>query len=290
MIAAPVLDAASADDLPLAPPRRIRPGTMVQRWEDLAFISWPFAAADVERLLPNGLEVDTFGGAAWVSLVPFRLTVRLPGLPGAPWASRFSEVNVRTYVRVPDGRRAIWFLSLDASRLGAVALARRSYRLPYMWAHTTLDRAGDLVRYAGRRRWPEGGAAWDLAVDVGGEMGHVDDLHRYLTARWRLVSPTPLELPARSIGFVTTTVDHPPWPLRHARLVEGRETLLAAAGLPRPNESPAMAFSPGVTVRFSRRERQLSDDPASSTGGMSGGRTDADSNTISPSRTSTRIV
>jgi uncharacterized protein YqjF (DUF2071 family) len=249
-----VLDAGAHEDLPLASPRRIRPGTMVQRWNDLAFISWPYVAADVERLLPPGLEVDTFDGAAWVSLVPFRLTVRPPGLPAAPWASRFSEVNVRTYVRDPNGRRAIWFLSLDASRLGAVLAARRSYRLPYMWAHTTIERAGAQLRYAGRRRWPEAGAAWDLAVDVGGEMTGVDDLHRFLTARWRLVSPRPLALPARSIGFVTTTVDHPPWPLRHARLMEGRETLLAAAGLPGPNEAPVTAFSPGVTVRFARRE------------------------------------
>jgi uncharacterized protein YqjF (DUF2071 family) len=249
-----VFDAASLDDLPLAPPRRIRPGTMVQRWDDLAFISWPYAVADVAPLLPAGLEVDTLDGAAWVSVVPFRLTIRPPRLPAAPWASRFSEVNVRTYVRDPDGRRAIWFLSLDASRLGAVLTARRSYRLPYMWARTTIERAGTQRSYAGRRRWPEGGAAWDLTVDVGGEMAVVDDLHRFLTARWRLVSPRPLALPARSIGFVTTTVDHPPWPLRHARLVEGRETLLAAAGLPGPNEAPVAAFSPSVTVRFARRE------------------------------------
>jgi len=249
-----LLDPAALEDLPRTPPRSIRPGTMVQRWDDLAFISWSYAAADVARLLPPGLEVDTFDGAAWVSVVPFRLTVRSPGLPAVPWASRFSEVNVRTYVRDPDGRRAIWFLSLDASRLGAVLAARRSYRLPYMWARTTIERTVAQLRYAGRRRWPKAGAAWDLAVDVGGEMGDVDDLHRFLTARWRLVSPRPLALPARSIGFVTTSVDHPPWPLRHARLVEGWETLLAAAGLPGPNEAPVTAFSPGVTVRFARRE------------------------------------
>jgi uncharacterized protein YqjF (DUF2071 family) len=254
VIAAPVLDAAPPEDLPVAPPRRIRPGTMVQRWDELAFISWPFPTDDVERLLPSGLEVDTFGGAAWVSVVPFRLTVRPPWLPAVPWASRFSEVNVRTYVRGPDGRRGIWFLSLDASRLGAVVAARRSYRLPYMWARTSLERTGDLVRYAGSRRWPEGGATWDLAVDVGGGMTKVDDLHRFLTARWRLYSPAPLELPARSISLVATTVDHPPWPLHHARLPEARETILREAGLPGPASSPVVAFSPGVTIRFSRRE------------------------------------
>ena len=69
-----LLDHAALEDLPLTPPRRIRPGTMVQRWDDLAFISWSYAAADVARLLPPGLEVDTFDGVAWVSVVPFRPT------------------------------------------------------------------------------------------------------------------------------------------------------------------------------------------------------------------------
>ena len=254
MIGAPVLHGAPPEELSMTPPRRIRPGRMVQRWDDLSFISWPYAAADVARLLPDGLEVDTFDGAAWVSLVPYRLSVRLPGLPAAPWASRFAEINVRTYVRGPDGRRGIWFLSLDAGRLGAVFAARRSYRLPYMWAGASMRQTGDLFRYAGRRRWPDGGPTWDLAVDVGGDMRGVNDRDRFLTARWRLYSPRPLGLPARSIAFFATTVDHPPWPLRHARMRAGRETLLAAAGLPRPNEAPAVAFSPGVKVRFSARE------------------------------------
>ncbi|MBA3689996.1 MAG: DUF2071 domain-containing protein [Actinobacteria bacterium] len=242
------------DDLPLRPPVRIRPGVMAQRWDDLAIISWAYEAEHVQRLLPLGLEVDTFDDAAWVSLVPFRLTVRLPGLPAVPWASRFPEINVRTYVRGPDGRRGIWFLSLDASRFAAVVVARRSYRLPYMWGRATMGCTGDLFRYAGRRRWPRGAAAWDLAVEVGGDMAEVDGLHRFLTARWRLLSARPLELPARSISFVATTVDHPPWPLRQARLAEGRETLLRAAGLPGPTIAPTVAFCPGVAARFSARE------------------------------------
>ena len=45
---------------------------MAQRWHDLAFISWAYEAEQVRRLLPPGLEVDTFDGAAWVSLVPFQ--------------------------------------------------------------------------------------------------------------------------------------------------------------------------------------------------------------------------
>jgi uncharacterized protein YqjF (DUF2071 family) len=249
------------DDLSIAPPHRIRPGVMAQRWEDLAFISWPFDAGDVQRLVPAGLEIDTFDGAAWVSVIPFRLSIRLSGTPTVPWASRFSEINVRTYVRGPDGHRGIWFLSLDASRLGAVVMARHTYRLPYMWARMQTRRSGGRVRYRGSRRWPGPGASWDLAVDVGGLMTTPDDLQRFLTARWRLYSPAPLVLPARTVGLRSTTVDHPPWPLHHARLAQGTESLLAQAGLPATTAPPTVAFSAGVSVRFDRAVPAVGQDP-----------------------------
>jgi len=88
--------------------------------------------AQVQRLLPDGLEADLLDGAAWVGLVPFFMHVATPGGHQAPWVSRFCETNVRTYVRDAAGRAGIWFFSLDAARAGAVAVAvaRTTYRLP----------------------------------------------------------------------------------------------------------------------------------------------------------------
>ena len=42
--------------------------------------------------------------------------------------------GVRTYVHDDQGRSGIWFFSLDAARLPAVAAARASYWLPYFWS------------------------------------------------------------------------------------------------------------------------------------------------------------
>ena len=111
---------------------------MRQRWERLAFLHWPYDPADVQRLLPAGLTVDTFDGNAWVGLVPFFMRVHTPGDRGVPWVSNFCETNVRTYARDREGRAGIWFLSLDAARLGAVAVARASYQLPYFWSSMRL--------------------------------------------------------------------------------------------------------------------------------------------------------
>ena len=51
---------------------------MRQRWERLTFLHWPFEPAEVQRLLPDGLAADLFGGAAWLGLVPFFMHVATP--------------------------------------------------------------------------------------------------------------------------------------------------------------------------------------------------------------------
>src|SRR4029077_899221 len=105
---------------------------MRQRWERLTFLHWPFEAAQVQRLLPGGLEIETFDGAAWVSLVPFYMRVATPGGHRVPWVSNFCETNVRTYVRARAGRPAICFFSRAAPPRGGVVTARAApYRLPY---------------------------------------------------------------------------------------------------------------------------------------------------------------
>jgi uncharacterized protein YqjF (DUF2071 family) len=237
---------------------------MLHRWDSLTFVHWPFAPADVARRLPTGLKVDTFDGAAWIGLIPFRLTVRPPHGPSLPWASTFLETNVRTYVRGPDGRRGIWFFSLDAARLGAVVVARRTYGLPYVWSQLRIERVGSTLRYQGVRRDRKLPPAWyDLTVRIDPRSGPLepDPLERFLTCRWRMYGP-----PGRGdAGFTTTQVEHPPWPLWRARTDDLRETMVAAAGFARPMAEPTVHFSPGVDVRLGRRRavRTAEPDPGS---------------------------
>ena len=66
---------------------------MRQRWERLTFLHWSFDPAQVQQLLPAGLQVETFDGAAWVGLVPFFMRVATGGGHGAPWVSDFCETN-----------------------------------------------------------------------------------------------------------------------------------------------------------------------------------------------------
>ncbi len=224
---------------------------MRQRWDRLTFLHWSYDPAEVQRLLPPGLFADTFDGAAWVGLVPFFMHVATSGGRQAPWASYFCETNVRTYVLDEQGRPGIWFLSLDAARLGAVISARTTYRLPYFWSSMRIGERDGQIAYRCRRRWPGPRSASSLVrISIGdrfgaGELGPRD---HFLTARWILFS---VSGDRRRLARAW----HPPWPLQRAALRQLDDQLVAAAGLPQPQDEPLVHYSPGVDVRIGRPEK-----------------------------------
>ncbi len=250
--------AGREDDGPAACPFTVDGPVMGQRWERLTFLHWSFDPALVQRLLPEGLQVDTFGGAAWVGLVPFFMHVATPTGSQVPWVSRFCETNVRTYVRDAHGRTGIWFFSLDAARLGAVAVARAAYQLPYYWSSMRLAEDGEQITYTCRRRLPGPRAvtSW-VQVSVGDRLssGELDERDHFLTARWILFSVS-------GQRYRLARACHRPWPLHRARAQTVDDHLIAAAGLPQPPGEPLVHYSPGVDVRIGRPEKPEQRSPA----------------------------
>jgi hypothetical protein len=220
---------------------------MIQQWRQMSFLHWRFDPDVVRPLLPDGLSVHTYAGDAWVGLLPFLMDdVRPPWVPPVPWLSRFPETNLRTYVRGPDGGTGIWFFSLDAARLPAVAAARLSLGLPYFWSDMCVRMHGGAALYRGRRRLPGphgAGYAVQVRFGVAYRAAQLDPLDHFLTARYRLYTRVRGRL-------VAVEVQHPPWPLHRAELVALRQNLTAAAGLPDPHGAPLLHASPGVRVRI----------------------------------------
>src|SRR5690349_21363697 len=123
-----------------SPPPYRGPWVMAQTWLHLLFAHWPVPPEALRPYLPPELAVDTFDGTAWLGITPFEVRLRPRGLPVR---MRFPELNVRTYTTV-DGRRGIWFFSLDAGSLPAVLGARLSYRLPYHRATMGVQRGKEI--------------------------------------------------------------------------------------------------------------------------------------------------
>jgi uncharacterized protein YqjF (DUF2071 family) len=117
-----------------------------QSWRNVFFAHWPMQPERLRPLLPRGLEPDTWGERAWVSVVAFHLQVRHRGLPPLGPCFSFLELNLRTYVR-RDGEAAIYFLSIHAGSRLAVRLARWLTPLPYALACITYERCRSAWRF-----------------------------------------------------------------------------------------------------------------------------------------------
>lgn len=217
-----------------------------QQWQELAYFHWPYEPRDVQALLPSAVTVDTFDGAAWIGLIPFDMrNVRVGPTPSIPWLGSFIEVNVRTYVTDPNGRRAVWFFSLDVPRSAIVAVARSVFALPYCWAHANHETNGVQHRYRIERRWPANRPAlaeMDFTVGDRLDVDKVTPLDHFLTARWALLTQRRGEL-------LYGRVDHLSWPLHRVDNVVVRQNIIEAAGLVAPSGEPHARYSPGVDVR-----------------------------------------
>lgn len=228
---------------------------MRQSWQSLLFLHWPLPPEALRPLIPPHLEPDLFEGTAYVGLVPFLMTgVRPVGLPPVRGLSRFPETNVRTYVHHRGRDPGVWFFSLDAANPVAVALARRLYHLPYYRARMFLepeggaspDQSPGAILYAGTRRHPgwDGPASYLLRARPTGSAGPArpGTLEHFLAERYILYA-------LANDRLYQGRVHHRPYPLQPAELITLDESLVAAAGIHRPDTPPLVHFARGVDVK-----------------------------------------
>jgi uncharacterized protein YqjF (DUF2071 family) len=226
----------------IRPPRR---ALMRQDWRHLLFLHWVVPPERLRPLVPDGLDLDLFEGRAYVGLIPFTMTgVRPVGLPAIPGLSSFHETNVRTYVH-RDGRDpGVWFFSLDAANAPAVAVARTAFHLPYHHARMRLDVEPGAIAYASRRLWPgPRPATCAIRCTPAGAPApaRVGTLEHFLVERYFLYAARPARL-------YRGQVHHSPYPLQTADVLKLDETLIAAAGIARPDAAPLAHYARGVDV------------------------------------------
>jgi len=203
-------------------------------------------------LLPDGVELDTFGGEAWIGVVPFRMegVMRRP-FPDVPGLSAFPELNVRTYVTL-DGKPGVWFFSLDATQPVAVWAARRFFDLPYHLADMSCrdlppeleppGSTGSGVQYgcARLRSTARFAARYGPASPVG--RAEPESLESWLTERYCLYAR------GRDGALSRAEVHHEPWPLQEAWADIAENTMLEPTGLPPLEGAPLLHFARRLDV------------------------------------------
>jgi uncharacterized protein len=233
------------------------PWLMRMEWHDLAFLHWRLDPVALRAVVPHQLELDLFEGHAWLGIVPFRMQgVRPRWLPPIPGASRFLELNVRTYVRSggSNPRPGVWFFSLDAESPPVVAAARRLLHLPYFHARMDLSRQGELTEFTSRRTHssaPTGvfrasfgwaGTASDLAEAA-------TPLERFLVERYCLYALDPR-------GHVMRTdIAHRPWRIGQGKVEIREMDMTRLVSLELPDLDPIVHVAAPLAVRAWRPRR-----------------------------------
>ena len=220
---------------------------MHQRWHDLLFMHWRVPVEALRARIPSELEIDTFDGAAWLAVAPFRMSgIRPRFLPGVPWLSAFAELNVRTYVTA-IGKPGVWFFSLDAANPVAVSIARSSFKLPYFNARmrclAIADQAIDYASTRTHRNAPQAEFAARYRPTGPAFDARPGSLEYFLTARYCLYT-------ADAHGRVFRgEIDHPSWPLQAAEAQTHINTMAAAHGFTLPDEPPHLLFVRDIKVQ-----------------------------------------
>jgi uncharacterized protein YqjF (DUF2071 family) len=210
---------------------------MRQRWCRLGFFHWPVDPAAIARLLPPGLDVDTFDGVAYVGLVPFTIPLSRSARLGLPICPPFHEANLRTYVHRGGRDPGVWFFSLDAQSRLAVAGARLAYRLPYFHARMSMEVAGapqaPTITYASTRAPHAAELRCRYRPTGPPAPAQPGTLEFFLVERYRLYAWT-----GRSLR--EARVHHVPYAVQPAAVDELTESLIRAAGLPPPAGPPPL--------------------------------------------------
>ena len=224
-----------------------------QSWNDVLFAHFAVTPAILRPLVPDSLTLETYDGAAWLTISPFCTShLRPSGVPPLPMLSFFPQVNVRTCVTAED-KPGVFNFSVDAANLSAVWLARVFFRMPYwhaaiqvsgatVQARQARHRGENTIRVRSRRlHGPaarSGPATFEVAYSPEGEVRRArpGSLDEFLTERYCVYSYNRGKL-------YRTEVHHQPWPLQSTGVEIRGNSLGDPLGLALPLKPDLCHFS-----------------------------------------------
>ena len=148
------------------------PSFLTARWVHLVMVNYEVDPEVLRPWVPAGVELDTFDGRSFVSVVGFQfLDTKVKGVP-VPFHRDFEEVNLRFYVRreAEDGlRRGVVFVKEIVPRAAIAWVARNVYNENYVtlpMGH--VDEVGERDPARVQYSWRFQGADHHVGVTVSG--------------------------------------------------------------------------------------------------------------------------
>lgn len=135
---------------------------LTARWEHLLMANYKIAPYLLQPYLPHGIELDTYNGSAYLSLVGFMFNNTSIFKIPIPFFGSFEEINLRFYVKRIDGvevKRGVVFVNETVPFKAVALLANWLYKehyiaIPTKHAFKASELADDL-QYEWKRngRW-----------------------------------------------------------------------------------------------------------------------------------------
>ncbi len=129
--------------------KRKWPWILEQQWEDLLFMHWPVPYDLLRPIIPKALELETYQGQAWISVVPFYTSKNRPRISISSFG-HYAQLNVRTYVRFYD-EPGVYFLSIDVAKWIIAKGTSTLLSLPSFHANMQIIRADRKILFSSHR-------------------------------------------------------------------------------------------------------------------------------------------
>jgi uncharacterized protein len=227
-------------------------------WRNLVMLNYRVDPEILEPFVPRGVEVDSFQGDTYVSIVGFQfLGTRLLGGLMIPLHANFDEVNLRFYVRRSEDeevRRGVVFVKEIVPRRAIAAVARFAYGEKYIRCRMRHAVSMDAGTPSALYEWKFGGrwCAVGAEATTGSVLPAEGSLEQFITEHyWGYTR-------RRDGRTVEYRVSHVPWrvwsaPKSHFESagsnVYGQEF---ANSLSKPADSAFIAEGSEVSVHFPR--------------------------------------
>jgi len=214
-------------------------------WCDLLMLNYEADPANLQKYVPAGTELDSFGGKIYLSLVGFRFCrTKLLGTIPVPFHTDFEEINLRFYVRHREGdelRRGVVFIAEIVPKRVIAYTARLFYGENYVRRPMTHRVLTNESKMEAEYSWRSGNGWCSLKADTSGTpaLPAEGSLEQFITEHYWGYSRR------SNGGTVEYHVSHAPWKVwtaTHAQFSGNTSDLYGGKLAELLTKAPASAF------------------------------------------------
>lgn len=210
------------------------------KWENVLFANYPIDPQIIQNSLPKNITVDTYNNQAFLSIVPFQMSEI--SLKHIPYTLSFNELNLRTYVQLPDGTKGVYFYTLESDDKIGTKLAQNLFNLPYKYAEMSVKKYDNKVHFKSARN--NNTAKFNATYKpkyTNFTPPKPNTLQDFLTERYQFITESKNNL-------YKGTISHKKWKLSEASITIQKNTLFNSCGFTNPDRNPIVYYSPKSSV------------------------------------------